>query len=302
MKGIQYLTYDKINKKKWDHCVSEADNSLIYAFSYYLDTFSDNWDALVLNDYEAVMPLTWRKKYNVKYLYQPAFTAMLGIFGKPISAKTTSLFLEAIPPQFKFIDIFLNPLNKTSFEGSYEKKNYESDLTKSYLQLYGAYRENLKRNINRSVKAGNTIVLDIPVKKVISLAKEFKPKNDVTTDIDYKNFASLFTFLKEKERAVTYGVFSKTGQLLASAVFIMDKKRAYYILVGNHPDGKTAGASHALIDAFIKNNAGKDLVLDFEGSDISSLAFFYENFGAIPVTYPGLKINRLPKLLRWLKQ
>ena len=32
------------------------------------------WDALVLDDYAAVMPLTWRRKYGTRYLYQPAFT------------------------------------------------------------------------------------------------------------------------------------------------------------------------------------------------------------------------------------
>lgn len=40
--------------------------------------------------------------------------------------------------------------------------------------------------------------------------------------------------------------------------------RAYYILVGNDPAGRELGASHALIDAFIRENAGKLDWLDFE--------------------------------------
>ena len=65
-------------------------------------------------------------------------------------------------------------------------------------------------------------------------------------------------------------------------------------MVGNHPDGKTIGASHALIDAFIKDHADQNLILDFEGSDIRNLAFFYEGFGATNEIYPALKINKLP--------
>ncbi|HRF18349.1 MAG TPA: hypothetical protein PK977_09275 [Chitinophagaceae bacterium] len=60
--NIRYLTHREIDKAKWDYRVSSSSNGLIYAYSYYLDTMSKNWDALVLNDYEAIMPLVWNKK------------------------------------------------------------------------------------------------------------------------------------------------------------------------------------------------------------------------------------------------
>ncbi|HQW43835.1 MAG TPA: hypothetical protein PLX74_06630, partial [Chitinophagaceae bacterium] len=85
-------------------------------------------------------------------------------------------------------------------------------------------------------------------------------------------------------------------------IFFFSHQRAYYILVGNSPNGKTIGASHMLIDAFIKDYAGKNIALDFEGSDIPSLAFFYSSFGAVHETYPALKINRLPFYLKWMKK
>ena len=74
------------------------------------------------------------------------------------------------------------------------------------------------------------------------------------------------------------------------------------LATGNHPDGKTIGASHALIDAFIKDHAGQDLILDFEGSDIRNLAFFYSSFGATEELYPALKINKLPWYIKLLKK
>jgi hypothetical protein len=72
--------------------------------------------------------------------------------------------------------------------------------------------------------------------------------------------------------------------------------------VGNHPDGRTAGASHFLIDAFIKDHAGTDMLLDFEGSDIRNLAFFYSSFGAKEENYGAIKLNRLPFYMKWLKK
>ena len=58
---------------KWDNCITNAPNGLIYGYSFYLDHMAKQWDALVLNDYEAVMPLTWNKKYGIN-LFIPAFS------------------------------------------------------------------------------------------------------------------------------------------------------------------------------------------------------------------------------------
>ena len=59
---IEYLTRDKIDINKWDECVNKASNEVIYARGIYLDKICTNWDALVINNYELVMPLPWRKK------------------------------------------------------------------------------------------------------------------------------------------------------------------------------------------------------------------------------------------------
>lgn len=77
---IVHLTYDEIDRKKWDACIRQSLNGLIYAETVYLDHMAVNWDGLVLGDYEAVMPLTWKKKWGIKYLYQPAFFQQGGIF------------------------------------------------------------------------------------------------------------------------------------------------------------------------------------------------------------------------------
>src|SRR5258705_11018399 len=98
--AIQYLAHKDIDKNKWDRCIDSAGNGLIYAYSFYLDCMAMNWDALVLNDYEAVMPLTWKKKYGIHYLYQPFLTAQLGLFGNQINPNLFEIFLNAIPDKF----------------------------------------------------------------------------------------------------------------------------------------------------------------------------------------------------------
>jgi len=300
--AIQYLTNHEIDKVKWDECINSASNGLIYAYSFYLDHMSRHWDALVLGDYNAVMPLTWNKKYGTYYLYQPPFIASAGVFGEHITKEITQNFIDVIPSKFKLIEISLNHRNSTDGKEIVVKNNYILDLTRSYEDIYKSYRDNIKRNIKKSQQAGCYCRTNIPIDDIINISKEQLKILVRVSDMDYDNFKKLYQYLYSKQQAITYGIYSGSDELLASCVYFFSHKRAYYILVGNSPNGKTLGASHYLIDRFIADNSGKNLLLDFEGSDIRNLAFFYSSFGASSETYPALRINRLPWWVKWMKK
>lgn len=297
---IQYLSNNKIDKPLWDECIAKANNGLIYAYSFYLDTMADHWDGLVVNNYEAVMPLPWRKKYGISYLYHPFLTAQLGLFGNNINAQLLEDCLDKIPSKFKLWEFSLNHSNTFLSERFpvYQRRNYVLDLNPSYEILHSGYRENVQRNIKKSIQYGNQVTPNVDVDDIIELSKAQAKE---VPEKDFQNFRDLHHTLRNKNAVKTYGVFSKNGELLASCVFSFSHNRAYYILVGNHPNGRTLGASHTLIDAFIKDHAGQNLVLDFEGSDIRNLAFFYSSFGAKEEIFPAIKVNRLPWYIKWLK-
>jgi hypothetical protein len=77
---IKHLAHIEIDRQKWDACILNACNSLVYAESWYLDIVSPNWEALILGDYEYVMPLPVKKKFGVSFLVQPPLTQQFGIF------------------------------------------------------------------------------------------------------------------------------------------------------------------------------------------------------------------------------
>src|SRR5690349_3099301 len=135
--NIQYISQKNIDKKKWDTCIDNASNGLIYGYSIYLDHMAKNWDALVLNDYDAVMPLTWNKKYGIYYLYQPAFTASGGVFGKNIDAATVKDFIDSIPVKFRLIEISMNHGNILPATSGFSitRDNYVLTLQKKYEEL-----------------------------------------------------------------------------------------------------------------------------------------------------------------------
>lgn len=301
---VRYCTYEEIDKKKWDECIANAPNGLIYGYSYYLDAMARHWAGLVYDDYQAVMPLTWNRKYGISYLYQPPFTACLGVFGKEINTKRVQEFLNAVPKKFRYWDIYFNPGNHFTITGFelYERMNYVLPLNETYEYLYGHYKENIRRNIKKGDQFQLLINKNIPISEVIELAKTQAHGFAALPEEIFRNFEVLYQLLYQQEKATAYGVYANDGKLVASAVFFFSHNRAYYIMVGNHPDGKTLGASHSLINAFIKDHAGQNLLLDFEGSDIPSLAFFYSSFGAREEKYSAIKQNRLPWWGRWLKK
>ena len=225
------------------------------------------------------------------------------MFGKNISAETVNNFLKAIPAKFRYWDIYLNHGNFFLLPGFklYERMNYILPLHDDYEKIFSAFRENIKRNVKKAAQLNCFTQTNILINDVINLSKQQSKSFASIPNQDFEHFKNLYNQLYNKQKAITYGVYTSTKELVASCAFFFSHKRVYYILVGNHPNGRTIGASHALINSFIKDFAGKDLLLDFEGSDIRNLGFFYSSFGAIEEKYPGLKMNKLPKLIRAFK-
>ncbi|TAL44377.1 MAG: hypothetical protein EPN92_08910 [Chitinophagaceae bacterium] len=299
---IQYLHGNDIDRKKWDECVGHAANGLIYAHSFYLDCMAKSWDALVLNDYEAVMPLPHRKKWGIDYLFQPFLTPILGVFGNNISEEFVSDFLNSIPAKYKLWDISLNHFNKISekFQRQYKRSNYVLSLGESYDKIRNNYSENITRNISKADKAGCVLKKDIDVHEIIDVCRKEWVKFTSIEEGTFENLEEKFAVFKPY--TVTYGVYDRENKLLSSCAFLIDSRRAYYWLVGNDPSAKDVGASPMLIDGFIRDFAGKNMLLDFEGSDKRSVAEFYQRFGARPEPFITIYRNRLHFPLNLLKK
>ncbi|MBE7169743.1 MAG: hypothetical protein INR73_04090 [Williamsia sp.] len=302
--AIQYLTRDQIDGNQWNACIHKAPNGLIYAYTDYLDAMAKNWDALVLGSYQAVMPLPWNKKWGFYYLYQPFLCASLGVFGEEITASMLKEFLQAIPRRFRLWDMYFNYGNFFPVPGYelYQRISHVLDLRTPYDTLYADFRTSYKTLLKRFDKIGCTIKKNIPIEEVLQLTRvKLVPVANVKEE-EYSRFTQLYKKLAALGKGISYGAYSPHGELLASGVFLFSNGRAYYIVAGNHADGRTVGASHQVINTFIREHAGRELLLDFEGSDVHNIAFFFKSFGAVEEKYPGIFYNKLPRLVRWLKK
>lgn len=302
LNNIRYLRRDEIDISKWDACITEATNGLVYACSTYLDGIA-NWHALVQNDYEAVMPLPWRQKFGFYYLYQPFFCQQLGVFSrgtKPISADQ---FLKRIPSFYSLWDIQLNAANTLQEFDKRLRKNYTLSLDKSYAELHHAFSRSAKRNIEKAVSAGVRIIADISPEQVIHLHQQRFGKEEGIPARDFQKLGSLLSKLHLSQRVVCVAATNRNGDIIASSAYLLFNDRLTFIMNGNLPESLAIGATHYLKDYVIRRFAASNLTMDFEGSDNPSFARFYEQFGASCVEYyPAVYKNKLPWPFRLFKK
>ncbi|MES2838584.1 MAG: hypothetical protein V4667_13730 [Bacteroidota bacterium] len=303
---IKYLKHNEIDKQKWNECILNSFNGIVYAYTHYLDVVCPNWEALVKDDYEMVMPLTWNKKYGKYYIYQPPFTQQLGVFSKEhLTEKIVEKFLLAIPKHFQFLEFNLNTYNKLSNK-EYNSKaflTHELDMISPYEFLYKSYSENTKRNLKKANHHQLKILNNCKVDEIINLFKKnkgkevkaFKPEHYVMLNKLYNKFYKV-GFAK------AFAVCNSANEIIAGALFFFSNNKAIFLFSGNSTEGKEKAALFFLIDQFIKNHSEKNLTLDFEGSNNPTLARFYKSFGSKPITYLHVKKNDLPFYLKWLKK
>ena len=302
MYHINYVAREAIDIAKWDRCIDEAKNGLIYAYSIYLDNMATHWDALVLNDYEAVMPLTWNKKWGIKYLYQPPFTQQLGIFGRRIiNEQDIRSFITIAKEKFPFAEIFLNALNP--YVETEKKNNYILNLNDGYEKIHASYKKNLLQNLKDSKKNNLVYSIGMDYKQAIDFyVSRYSNRMPHTTRKDYQRFFKVCDLLNEKKMLFIRKVSLPNNELLAIALFFKDNKRLYNIMPTTLLKGRGLKANHFLIDELIIEFAGKNIILDFEGSDIAGIARFYQQFGSSNEPYYFLRYNNLPWFARLFKK
>jgi hypothetical protein len=307
MDDVQYLLHHQIDKEKWDECINQSANRLIYAKSFYLDAMAANWDAVVLNDYEAVMPLTWKKKWGIAYLYQPAFIQQGGIFfTRQLSASLIKAFTVKAFSKFKFAEItfnYLNNLNGLKDIQVSNRNNYVLPLTKLYGEIYAGYPASITKNLKRAKSFGLEYLQDDNYSHILKLYEKLYAKRlPYFSSNDFSNFTSVCKVMWQQNNLVIRKVINTKNELLAAVILLKDNNRLYNIISCVTKAGRDAEANYFLYDSIIQEFCNANYTLDFEGSDVKGIADFYSRFKAVNETYPFAKANNLNPIIKLFKR
>ena len=300
---LKYIRHSDIDEEKWNRCIDASLNSRIYALSWQLDRAANTWDALVLGDYEYVMPLPIKKKLGFKYLYQPLFSQQLGIYPAP-KQEVSNLFYTYLSKHFRYANLQLNsgnlPAKKMENLIFLHRKNYLLPLGDTYQSIESFFSTNTRRNIAKAKKNSLHLVEGIRLESYLEFKQANLPSGVSANDLPA--LKNIIAFGQYKGIGEIYGVYTPENELCAAVYFCRWKDRVIYFNAASNEHGKNLGGMYYLLNHFIEKNAGKNLTLDFEGSMIPGVARFYAGFGATPESYFQLKINRLPLPLRWIKR
>ena len=304
---VNYIKHKNIDKQKWDICVDNAVNGLIYGKSFYLDNMASNWDGIVLGDYKAVMPIIWRSKWGIRYLYQPAFIQQGGIFYmEALSEKITVQFFDEIFKRFKFAEITGNYLNFPIFDSSHfatkHRTNFIINLNQEYAGLKSSYTFSCKRYLKQTEKYELTYHCSQDFSGIIELYKNlYKSRLSKFDPSDYESLMKVCKELIKNNNLLIRQVYDKKNNLACAVILLKHRNRLYNIINCVCPIGKQLKANYFLYDGIFREFAGQSLIFDFEGSDIEGIANFYLKFNPDNQPYPFIKFNNLNPILKLFK-
>ncbi len=304
--GIRYLQHDEIDFGKWDRCIANSVNGIVYAWSWYLDRVCTRWDALVYGDYLYVMPLVWNRKFGISYVYQPFFTQQLGVFSVfQVDPEMVNRFLHAIPQEFRMVEMNLNCGNFPISGNVSIKPNvtYHLSLDRPVETIREQYSENTLRNLKKAGQQKLFITSIYNIDEFIAFTKNnLQEKSPEIKAVHYQNLKRVIAQTLYHHQGELKGVFNSQNQLIAAVFFVWSNRKVIYLAASSSKEGHEKKAMFLLVDQFIESRTENELMLDFEGSNIPGVARFYEGFGAHPVSYLSVRRNTLPWLLKILKK
>ena len=293
--NITYLQRDKIDANKWDKCVeSNLETANLSAMSWYLDICCKDWGALIIDDYRSVIPLPYRKKHGIEYVYPPFFAHKLGFLGDELTQAETEKAIDWIAKNYKWADLIFTSNIYYKRGKTILHQASLLDLRPDYETILKKYHSINRENSQRAKKENLKLIFDIEPKKIIELFKNNRGKDASVgyQDSDYDNLANVITLLQERKAVEVVGVFNADGVLCAGAFFTISAKRYHLSFSARNVEIKSK-CLYFLIDNFIFRHAGEDMFLDFIGSDNPNIAKFYAGFGSKEYTFTQLTINNL---------
>ncbi|WP_223808797.1 GNAT family N-acetyltransferase [Rufibacter hautae] len=306
---IQLLRHHEIDFARWETCLQNAGESLVYLQAWYLEVVcSGEWEALVeiqADAYVSVFPLPVRRFLGTKKVYQPLFTQQLGLVVTAGSQHTSAEeYLSLAASLFGQVQYQMPwpeeaALNLTEPWTWRRRPNYELRLAPVYAEIRENYAINLRRNLKKTSQEQLTLVPTESIQPLLELFQNTKGKElPELRPRHYQKLAVLYAQAKQHGVGEVWEVH-RQNKLLAAAFILRTAQRTTFLFGASSAEGRTHNAMAFLLDQLLQQEAGSGKTFDFEGSEVPGVAKFYAGFGAQPVSYVSLSLQPNPSVLSW---
>ncbi|HTA26873.1 MAG TPA: GNAT family N-acetyltransferase, partial [Bacteroidia bacterium] len=245
------------------------------------------------------------EKYGYTYSYPPPYTQQLGLFSiPPISGEDVLNFISQIPEQYKYIEMNLNtqnPFNSNLFETK-KGVTHLLNLNESYANILANYSTQTKRNLKKAQALLLTIAKDTAPGKIIELFRGNRGKEYSHNPEQYATLEKLMHACIKMGIGQSRGVYLDKNELCAGAFFLQSHGRVIFLFSGVNEKGYNAQAMTFLLNTYIEEHAGNNLIFDFDGSSDTNIARFYSGFGSQKVEFFKIRRNTLSPPMKWIKE
>ncbi len=295
VKNFKIVKHNDIDFKKWDFTILNSTYFNIFLLSSYLNTIHPKWDALVYNDYEAICPLTHKVKYTLQYYLQPLFVSQFGLTGK-FNLEIEQVFFNFLKMNYSIVHIELNQNHFLPELKSYTKHTFLLDL-----QIANGLNTHTKRKIKLAEECGLKII-EVINENVTALTHAYllpflKEQLKLNNTAIQKAVDIIITAQKQKHLKVFIAT-DNNHIIHAIGYFITYSSQVVYFKGTTIDKSANNGAMHLLMNYAINYFKDKLNHFDFAGGNTVGLEQFYKGFGALKVSYPVYRHNRLPKIIK----
>jgi hypothetical protein len=290
---IRFLKHNQIDFQKWDNCLSKCINNNIYAQSWFLNIVCDKWHALVLDDYQAVMPLNHKPKWGLLTIRQAIFSQQLGLFCQNNKIDVDD-FISAIPKKYLYINFNLNTSNKSSVFSFKKNINHEIFLDSDKNKIFANYSKSVKKNISKAIN--NSVVFSNVADSVDEFCKHKKHLGkNYMNDKRNKIHFNLINYCLINKKGKIFSVSYQGINCCSVFVTFFNNRITLHSSYCNEI-GKKNGAFFFLLNHIFNLEEFNNFIFDFEGSNLDGVAKRNLGFGAKQTYYQSVKLSRIPFL------
>lgn len=296
---IRKLKYHEIDWEKYQKCLENSEQYIFFAEKKYLDlVIGNNWQVIVYNDYDAVMPIPLVKKIGFSFVLMPLQTQQLGVFSEKDNAEINQKILEFFQRNNKIYYYAFNA--KNSFLAPLRMRSNYILCSDNYENIKKRYSVHRRRNVRISTDFEDRIKFEETFN--LENSKSFFQENIVgidkteLIDMAFFNMKALFKLQLLKIYSLYF------DNKLASQAYILDcPKEQFLINFINNKEFLKYNSTSIIIDKILQKNISKNQ-FNFHGSNIPEIAEFYRRFGAKKEEYAFIENSKKQLILLFLKK
>ncbi len=277
---IYKIPSKEVDVEKWDQALYQMKCFRPEASTAFLGSIT-HWDALIMEDYSAFMPLTYRQQFFWKKYVQPIWAQQLGVFEEN-PGELLPVFIEfLVKKQIRFHLHFHEKTDLRLIPGTWkviERPNFILSLDRSYAVLYKNFSNHTRRHIKKCLMQNFQLNwVESSEEKIPAHVWEI-----LKLKIHYNDLRKLkkWVFHQNLKKNIKWAFIYDNGVLSGVGIFGFYPQRIIYHAGVMKHQTRQKGGFYFLFNRLIEQYSCHDLLLDFEGSKIPGVARFFAGFGS----------------------